>query len=198
MSKRVKTMLMMFLDYGLCLLLSLLTLAVFAMLFKFTWANITFSTLVCLAMFGLVYSRSHRAAKSDMLYKVERSWYEGLMLVLPLAVLNFVLALAFTLIQIDLVPVRDIVVDISYSFPDNAPRVANEILLIDAITPVVRLWFAPIIGYMRESTPGALLFVVPLINLVGGFLGYIAGQKKFFLSDYIFVAKEKVKEKFNE
>ena len=119
-------------------------------------------------------------------------------MVLPVAILNFVLALGFTLIQTNLIPVRDLVVDTVYSFPDNAPRVATDMLLIDTLIPFVRLWFAPIIGYMRESTPGALLFVVPLINLAGGFLGYIAGKKKLFLSDYIFVAKEKVKEKFNE
>ena len=46
--------------------------------------------------------------------------------------------------------------------------------------------------------PAFLPFIMPILNLLAGFLGYLAGSKKIFLSDYIFVVKEKVKEKFNE
>ncbi len=198
MTNRVKTMLMLFLDYGLCLLLALLCLLGFSMLFKFTWMNILYSVFFCLVLFGLLYSRTHRAAKKDMLHKVERPWYEGLVMALPLAILNLVLALGFALIQSNVIPVRDIVLETSYSFPDNSPRVVTDFLLIDGVIPVIRFWFATLVGFMPESTNAAPLFVMPLLNLAAGLLGYVAGKKKFFLSDHIFIAKEKFKEKFNE
>ncbi len=198
MSNRVKTMLMSFFDYGLCLFLELLCLVVFSILFKYTWGNILYSVIFCLILFGMLYSRTHRAAKNDMLHKVERPTYEGLIMVLPLAIVNFVVALGFALIQSGLIPVGDIVLETVYSFPENEPRVAMDVLLIEVITPIIRLWFATLMGFMREGTNAVLLFLMPVLNLVAGFLGYIAGKKKFFLSDHIFVAKEKVKEKFNE
>lgn len=198
MSKRAKNMLMSFFDYGVCLLLELLSLFVFSMLLKYSWGNILYSVFFCLILFGLLYSRTHHAAKNDMLHKVERPTYEGLIMVLPLAIVNFIVALGFALIQCGLIPVGDIVLDTVYSFPENEPRIATDVLLIDVITPIVRVWFAALMGFMREGTNAVLLFLVPVINLAAGFLGYIAGKKKFFLSDHIFVAKEKVKEKFNE
>lgn len=198
MSNRAKTMLMSFFDYGVCLFLELLCLIVFSVLFKYSWGNILYSVFFCVVMFGMLYSRTHRAAKNDMLHKVERPTYEGLIMVLPLAILNFVLALGFTLIQTGLIPVGDIVIETVYSFPENEPRVAMDVLLIEVITPIIRVWFAALTGFMRAGTNAALLFIMPVLNLVAGLLGYIAGKKKFFLSDHIFVAKEKVKEKFNE
>lgn len=198
MSNRAKTMLMSFFDYGVCLFLELLCLIVFSVLFKYSWGNILYSVFFCVVMFGMLYSRTHRAAKNDMLHKVERPTYEGLIMVLPLAILNFVLALGFTLIQTGLIPVGDIVIETVYSFPENEPRVAMDVLLIEVITPIIRVWFAALTGFMRVGTNAALLFIMPVLNLVAGLLGYIAGKKKFFLSDHIFVAKEKVKEKFNE
>lgn len=198
MTNRVKTMLWLLFDYALCLFLAFVCMFAFSIILKFTWGNILYSAFFCVVLFGLLYSRTHRAAKNDMLHKVERPWYEGLIMVLPLAILNFVLALGFTLIQTNVVPVRDVVVDTVYSFPDNAPREATNVLLIDVLTPVVRAWFAILVGFMREGTKAALLFVMPVLNLAAGLLGYIAGRKKFFLSDHVFTAKEKVKEKFNE
>ncbi len=198
MTNRVKTMLMLFFDYALCLFLAFVCMFAFSMILKYAWVGLLYSAFFCIVLFGMLYTRTHRAAKKDILHKVERSPYEGLIMVLPLAILNLVLALGFALIQSNVIPVRDLVIDTVYSFPENAPREATDILLIEPITWGIRGWFVVLVGFMREGTNAALLFVMPALNLVAGLLGYIAGQKKFFLSDHVFVAKEKVKEKFNE
>ncbi|MBR7163522.1 MAG: hypothetical protein IKD21_00920 [Clostridia bacterium] len=198
MSNRVKTMLLLFCDYLLCLLLQLICLMTFSMLIKFSFGSLLYSVFFCLVLFSLLYSRTHFAAKKDLLKKVKRPIYEGFIIALPLAAFNLLLAVGFSLIQSNLIPVRDIVLDTIYSFPDNAPRVATDVLLIDVLTPWIRAWFGTFLGFMQRGVPAFLPFIMPILNLLAGFLGYLAGSKKIFLSDYIFVVKEKVKEKFNE
>ncbi len=198
MSNRVKTMLLLFCDYLLCLLLQLICLMTFSMLIKFSLGSLLYSVFFCLVLFSMLYSRTHFAAKKDLLKKVKRPIYEGFIMALPLAAFNLLLAVGFSLIQSNLIPVRDIVLDTLYSFPDNAPRVATDVLLIDVLTPWIRAWFGTFLGFMQQGVPAFLPFIMPILNLLAGFLGYLAGSKKIFLSDYIFVVKEKVKEKFNE
>ena len=199
MNNRIKTMLLLFGDYLICLLLQLLCLLAFSMLLKYQWGNVVYSVFLTFILFGMIYSRTHRAAKRDMLLKTERSMGEGFIMALPLTIFNFLIALAFLLIQSNIIPIRDMVVNTVYSFPENEPRVVTDILLIDYVTPIVRAWFRSLVGFMKSGTTSApQLFLVPALNLVAGGVGYIAGRKKFFLSDHLFVAKEKVKEKFNE
>ncbi len=198
MKNRKKTSLMLFVDYLICLLLQVLCMMAFAMILKYNWGNAIYSIFFIFINFGMLYARTHRAAKTDRLQKSQRTHFEGVYMALPLAIVNFVFALGFFLIQSNVIPVRDLVVNTVYGFPENEPRVMTEILLIDYITPVVRLWFSAFMGFMQGKTPAGLLFLMPLINLVAGGAGYVAGEKKFFLSEHIFVAKEKVKEKFNE
>ncbi len=199
MTNRKKAMLMMFADYLLCLLLQLFGLFIFAWMLSYSWGYPAYSALFSLILFGLLYSRAHNTAKRDLKQKdLHRTAAEGLILATPLAAFNLLLILLFALIQSNIIPIRDIVMNTVYSFPDNEPRVATDVLLIDYITPFIRIWFGMLIGFMQENTSALLLLLNPVLTLAAGFLGYLAGRRKFYLSDLIFSAKEKVKDKFNE
>ncbi len=199
MSNRVKTMLMTFVDYLLCVVLQLLGMFIFSWLLNFSWGYMAYSLIFALILFGMLYSRTHNAAKRDLRKKENRPGLsEGIMMVLPLAALNLFLILIFGLIQFNVVPVRDLVVSTVYTFPDNEPRIMTEISLYESIVPFIRIWFGVLVGFMSEKTSVLVLLLMPILNLAAGFLGYLAGTKKFFLSDVLFTTKEKVKEKFNE
>ncbi len=198
MSNRKKTMLMMFVDYLICLLLELFGLIVFAWMLNFSWGYPAYSVLFTLVLFGMLYSRAHNAAERNRKRKELKPVTEGLLLAVPLTVFNLLVILIFTLMQYNIIPVRDVLMNTLYSFPDDAPRVVTKLYLIDYITPIVRVWFGHLVGFMQEGTSPLLLLISPLITLAASFAGYFAGMKQFYISDVIFKTKEKVKEKFNE
>ena len=199
MTNRKKTMLMMFVDYLICVLVQVVALLFLSWLLKYNWGFPLYSGLMCLVVFGFVYSRAHRAAKKDMLYKDLKNIYtEGLLLTLPLAIFNVLVIGIYVAFVYDIIPYGDAVINITYSFPENLPRVKTVVRLLDYITPVVRLWFGSVVGFMGEKTSVGVLFLVPIVNLIGGLAGYFAGAKKFFISEKIFKAQNKLKDKFNE
>lgn len=198
MPNRKKTMLMMFVDYLICLLVQLLGLFVLSWMLQYDWGGPVYSIIFCLLLFGLIYSRAHSKAERDLKRKSLQPAYEGLLLALPLAAFNLILILLFALIQKNIIPIGNIVTNTVYTFPDNEPRIATDILLMDYITSGIRIWFGTLLGFMSDKTSAALLLISPAITLLAGFCGYWAGGHKFFISEVIFSAKEKVKDKFNE
>ncbi len=198
MSIRKKTMLMLFVDYVVCLAIQFLFLLLSTWMFKTDWVFKAYSLVFCLVLFGKLYSRTHKAAKRDLLHKELKPLTEGLMMAAPLAIFNLLVILFFALVKSNILPIRDMVVQSYYTFPDNEPRVITEIFFIDSLTTIVRAWFGYLIGFCQNQTPVILLLVSPIIILAAGFLGYAAGSKKFYLSELIYNTKEKVKTKFNE
>lgn len=199
MSNRKKTMFFLLGDYLFCLVLQLIAMAAFYKIFNYAWGMYAYTIFFLALLFTSIYRRTWRAAKRDLHIKENRpGMHEGLIMVLPLVIINLLIATVYGLIQANVIPIRDIVVNTVYSFPDYEPRIARDVLLLDKITPWVRFWFSSLLAFMRDKTPVAILFILPALNLFAGILGYIAGRKKFFFSEHVFVAKEKVKEKFNE
>ncbi len=199
MSNRGKTILLTFVDHLLCMVLQLFGLFAFSWLLNSVWGSVIYSVVFTLILFGMLYARVHNAAKRDLRKKENcPGLSEGILMVLPLCVFNLFIVLIFGLIQSNIIPIRDIVVNTVYTFPDNEARVMTEVLLYDSIVPFVRIWFGVLVGFMQEETSAWILLLMPILNLLAGFLGYLAGTKKFFLSELLFKAKEKVKEKFNE
>ncbi|MBE7048927.1 MAG: hypothetical protein E7393_06135 [Ruminococcaceae bacterium] len=199
MSTRKKTMLMMFADYAECLIWQLLGLFILSWMLKFSWGDAAYSLIFCIVFFSHIYSRAHRAAKRDSHYKdLRRTPAEGLLLATPLAVFNLLLIVIFALIQKNIIPIRNIVITTTYSFPDNEPRIATDILLIDYLSIFVRFWFGMLAGFIKEKLSWSLLLLVPLLTALGGFLGYFAGRKKYYFSETLVKTITKVKDKFNE
>jgi len=199
MTNRKKSMLLMFVDYLICVLVQVVALLFLSWLLKYDWGFLVYSVLMCLVVFGFIYSRAHKAAKKDLLHKDTKNMYtEGLLLALPLAVFHLLVIGIYAAFLYRIIPFADAVVNITYSFPDNLPRVKTMIRVIDYVTPVVRLWFGSVIGFMGDKTSVGALLLVPLVNLLGGMAGYFAGAKKFFISEKVFKVQNKIKDKFNE
>lgn len=198
MSIRKKTMLMLFVDFLLCILIQLIGLFVLSWVLKYSWGYPVYSIAFCLTLFGMQYSRVHNAAERALKRKEIKPVYEGLIMALPLVIFNVLIILLFVLMQSNVIPGRDVIVATFYNFPDDAPREVTHVYLLDYVISGIRVWFGHLVGFMKVETPAAILLISPLITLAAGFLGYMAGGKKFYLSELIYKVQEKVKEKFNE
>ena len=83
MSQRIKSMLMMFVDYGICLLLQILGIFALSLVESFSWGYPVYSLLFCLVIFIYCYVRTHKAGR---LIDAKKSLWEGLIIALPLTV----------------------------------------------------------------------------------------------------------------
>ncbi|MBR6728752.1 MAG: hypothetical protein IKL80_01200 [Clostridia bacterium] len=199
MQNRTKSSLFMFLDYLLSLLLQFFGLFLFSWVLANDWGTVFYSAIFTLVLFGLIYSRAHKAAIKDVKHKELRPVYtEGLHLAAPLAVFNLIIVVLYALLDAGIIPAKDVLVQTLYSFPDNQPRFATEVFLFDYIVPVVRLWFGSLVGFIGSATPALVLLINPAVILAGGFAGYLAGTKKLYISEKIAEIIQKIKEKFNE
>ena len=196
-----KSSLMMFLDYLLVLILSVFGLLFLSWMFEFSWGYTVYSILFSLIFFGMIYSRSWITAKKELKNKEKAPrLIDGILISLPFAIFNLIVIAAFSLIFYNIIPVRDNVVNIFYSFQPNEARVRNEVTLIENIIPIIRIWFAPFIGFMQwaNETSPLIMLMSPMITIGASLLGYFLGMKKYYISDGIAGVTEKVKEKFYE
>jgi len=199
MTNRKKTALFMFVDYLICLLLQLIGLIIFSWMLNFSWGYFVYSVLSSLVLFGLIYSRAHGAAQKDIRHKELKSpLTEGLLLVAPLVIFNLLIIGVYALLAANIIPASFVLIKILYSFPENQPRVATEVFLLDYITPFVRIWFGTLVGFLGDKTSPLCLLISPAITLLAAFCGYFAGSRKFFISNTIVKVQKKIKNKFNE
>lgn len=196
-----KSSLFMFLDYLLVLFLSVFGIFIFSWMLEFSWGYPVYSVIFTLVFFGMIYSRSWKTAKKELKNK-ERvpKLTDGILVALPFAIFNVVVIIAFALVFYNIIPIRDNVVNIFYSFEPNEARVRNEVTLIENLIPIVRIWFAPFIGFMQTAnkTSPLIMLLSPVLTIGASVLGYFLGMKKYYISDSIVNVTEKVKEKFNE
>ena len=197
-----KNSLLMFADYLLVLLLCLFGIMVFSWMLSFSWGYAAYSVIFSLLFFGMIYSRSWKTAKKELKNKERQPRLtDGLLLSLPFAVFNLLIIAFYALVLYDIIPIRDNVMNIVYSFAENEPRVRSEITFISYVTPLVRIWFAPLIGFMQtggDETSPLIMLISPVLTVAASVLGYYLGMRKYYLSDNIVKVSEKVKEKFNE
>ena len=191
---------MVFVDYLLTLLLAVLGVFFLAPVLKQSWGMPVYSLLCSLFLFGFVYSRLWKKAKSDLKYDRENMGVKkALRLVTPSVIFFLVIAALFALIRYNIIPIRDMVIGEKYILVENQPRVMQEVYLFDNIAPFIRLLFPMVIGFQPSTETLAWpLFLVPVIMIAGGILGYIAGAGQFVLSEYIISKKQKLIDKFNE
>lgn len=189
-----------FVDYLLIIVFSLLGLMILAWMLGNPIGEAVYSTIFTLVLFGLIYSRAWNTAKRDIkTYNNEQPyWYKGLIMCIPLLAFNLLIAGLFALVQANIIPVRDIVVSATYSFPENEARQLVETTFGMAVTPFVRVYFSNLVGFLGGGTPPVVLFAGQLVIPVAAFLGYYAGMRKFYLSEVITKTSGKVKDKFNE
>ncbi len=195
-----KCKLMLFADYLIVLVLSLFGLMIFSWLLQYSWGFPLYSVVFTLIYFGMIYSRCWNKAKSDLKYhKEDLRYVRAFRLVLPLTVTLLVLIALFALIQYNIIPIRDLVTSVRYVIEENQPRRAENVVLFSTIVPVMRVLFAFVNGFQPlDSTQTAVFLIAPAVTVAAGFAGYYAGLRKFYLSEVIFKAQQKAKDKFNE
>ena len=195
-----KCVLMMFVEFLLTLLISMFGFMLLSWTFDYSWGIKVYSVIFTLVFFAFVYCRMWNKAKSDIKYqKGNLNLKHAFKLILPFAAFLAIIVTLFGLIKLNVIPIRDIVVDVQYILEENQPRQIHEVLLIDNLNLIMRALFIFLIGFLSPNNASVLvLFIAPAIVVVAGLAGYFAGMKKFYLSDVIAQTQQKVKDKFNE
>ena len=184
MSNRVRTMLLFFVDYLVCIVFQIFGLVFLSWALDFPWVDPVYSILFSLVLFARVYRRGNKAAGRDLRnHEKKPLFFDGLLMVLPLVVFQLVIIFAYRWVQGN--PLGGTVVNVIYSFPDNLPRVAKEITLAESLVPYLRIWFGSVMGFMGQGFSALVALLVPLSHVLAGFFGYLAGLKHFYILDFL-------------
>lgn len=194
-----KCKLMLFADYLLAILISVLGFMVFSWMLSVPLGAWLYSVVMSLVFFGLIYSRCWKKARSDLKYQEAKGIGDILKLVAPVTIVFLIVIVIFVLVKYNIIPIRDIVTDVRYIIEDNQPRQKVEILMYDSFVQVYRLIFLFLIGFHPlDDVSVSALMIAPLFCVLGGISGYYAGLKNFYLTSLIDKTGQKVKDKFNE
>ncbi len=184
MSNRVKTMLLFFVDYLLCIVYQLLGMLLLSWALDFSWTMPVYSILFTLVLFSQMYRRGKKAAGKDLRnHEKKPLLFDGLLMVLPLVLFQLAIILGYVWLKTS--PVGSTVVQVIYSFPDNLPRAIKEITLSQSLVPYLRIWFGSIMGFMGRGFSVPIALLVPLSHLLAGTFGYLAGLKRVYILDII-------------
>lgn len=190
---------MLFADYLLALLISVLGFMVFSWMLSSLSGAFLYSVVMSLVFFGLVYSRCWKKARSDLKYQEAKGISGILKLIAPITIVFLIVIAIFALIKYNIIPIRDIVTDVRYVIEDNQPRQKVEIFLYDSFVQAYRLIFLFLLGLHPQDDVSVLaLLIAPMFCVLGGISGYYAGLKNFYFTSFIDKTGKKVKDKFNE
>lgn len=171
----------------------------FLLLFGSWIVNPVFSTIATILMLvvlsGFVYSRMWKLTRKNALYKLGLTVKDAVKFVLPLVIFEVVLIAFYCLCEEGIIPLQDIIVKSYYKFPENAPREFIKVSVFDYIGPVIKVWFAYLVGV---ASKGYILFIAPVLTLISAIVGFRFGTDNKQVQEYYINATEKVKKKFNE
>ncbi len=186
-----------FLDNIWAVLISLLFAMFFGSWLTYKPFGFAMGIALTLIMCGFIYSRMWKLSRKNTQYSLGLTQSAGLKFVLPLTIFHVLLILYFMLADAGIVALKEEIIKIYYTFPDNLPREAVYISSFDYLTVFVKVWFAYFNSF-SQNTNGLYLLFAPVLVLASGTLGFKLGaQNKEMLNKYMEVTK-KVKDKFNE
>ena len=186
-----------FLDNIWAVLISLLFTMFFGSWLTYKPFGFAMGIALTLIMCGFIYSRLWKLSRKNTQYNLGLTQSAGLKFVLPLAIFHVLLILYFMLADAGIVTLKEEIIKMYYTFPDNLPREPVYISSFDYLTVFVKFWFAYFIPF-SQNTHGFLLLFAPVLVLASGMLGFKLGtENKEVLNEYIKVTK-KAKDKFNE
>ncbi len=186
-----------FLDNIWAVLISLLFTMFFGSWLMYKPFGFAMGIALTLIMCGFIYSRMWKLSRKNTQYNLGLTQSAGLKFVLPLAIFHLLLIVYFMLAQAGIVALKEEIIKIYYTFPDNLPREAVYVSSFDYLLVFVKFWFAYFISFSR-NTHGLLLLLAPILVLASGLLGFKLGaENKEMLNGYTTVTK-KIKDKFNE
>jgi len=70
-----------------------------------------------------------------------------------------------------------------------------DVSLFEYIAAFIKIWFFYLIGITQN---GLVLFLAPVISLIGATLGFYMGKDNKQILEYLYNLTEKAKKKFNE
>jgi len=184
-----------FLDNLLAVLITLGVLLLFGSWFYSRAFNTIATIILILITGGLFYSRMWKLSRSNNLRKYGLNVLSSVKFMLPLVIFEVIIIAFYCLCEANIIPLKDIIVKTYYQFPDNLPRVKVDVSLFEYIAAFIKIWFFYLIGITQN---GLVLFLAPVISLIGATLGFYMGKDNKQILEYLYNLTEKAKKKFNE
>ena len=184
-----------FLDNLVAVGISFLLLILFGNWFNSpTFASIaTFFMLFTLC--GRIYVRMWNLSRKNTRYHYGLDKNDFLKFILPLVIFDLVIVIFYCLCELNVIPLKNIIVATYYTFPDNAKRELVEISLFEYIAPCVKAWFSYLICILHN---GFVFFIAPILSFVSAMLGFKLGAKDKQIINVFLKVTQKAKDKFNE
>lgn len=191
---RNKLKALIFGDYGVNLLASLLGIIAFSFIFNFRFGSYLYSIIFCLTLFLFIYYRGSTAAKIDLRTN-EASIKKAFELAMPLSATLICVIAVYSLFYYDILPAKAVVIKTAVLQDGNTV----SLYLFDVISVFVRLLFFNVTGFAKNAAANPILLLIsPGVVLLSTLSGYYFGMKKIYISEYLIKAKNFLISKFNE
>lgn len=165
-----------------------------------TWLSIpavgaiaTFFTLLTLC--GRTYVRMWKLSQKNTLRQYGLTKNDFMKFALPIVIIDLVLIVFYLLCEYNIIPLKDIVTNTYYTFPDNLPREIKTTTAFEYAGLVVKLWFF----FLTLIAKNVYVFLLaPVLSFLSIMLGYKLGAKSKEITNVFVKVTEKAKKKFNE
>ena len=169
-------------------------------LFFGNWfSNPTFSAIgtffMLFTLCGRIYVRMWNLSRKNTRYHYGLTQNNFIGFILPLVIFDLVIIIFYCLCEYNIIPVKSIIVDSYYIFPDEAKREFVTVSLFEYITPWVRAWFSYLVFILRNAF---VLFLAPVLSFISAFLGFKLGASDKQIINVFLKITQKAKDKFNE
>ncbi len=195
--KRKRYYFLPFLDNLFAVLISLLIMMFFGSWLKFRLFGMIAGVVATLTMCGFIYSRMWKLSRKNTQYNLGLGKSDFMKFLLPIVLFHLVLIVYFLLAQSGIIPLKDEIIKIYYTFPDNLPREAVYITTLDYLAIFVKFWFAYFLHFSQNLNPWFYL-AAPILVFVSGMLGFHMGAKNKEMLHAYGKLVDKAKDKFNE
>ena len=153
----------------------------------------TFFTLFTLC--GRTYVRMWKLSQKNTLRNYGITKNDFMKFALPIVIIDLVLIVFYLLCEYNIIPLKEVITNTYYTFPDNLPREIKTNTAFEYVGLVVKLWFF----FLTLIAKNVYVFLLaPSLSFLSIMLGYKLGAKNKEITNVFVKVTEKAKEKFNE
>ena len=153
----------------------------------------TFFTLFTLC--GRTYVRMWKLSQKNTLRNYGITKNDFMKFALPIVIIDLVLIVFYLLCEYNIIPLKEVITNTYYTFPDNLPREIKTNTAFEYVGLVVKLWFF----FLTLIAKNVYVFLLaPALSFLSIMLGYKLGAKNKEITNVFVKVTEKAKEKFNE
>ncbi len=175
--------------------LSLLFIFIFGSWYNNAIFRAAMTLVSILFLCGFIYSRMWKLSKKNVQRKWGLKFSDFVKFMLPLIIFEVVIIVFYCLCEANIIPLREIVTETYFDFPENLPRELVSVTVFDYVAPAITLWFSYLSGVAAN---GFVFLLAPVLSMGSAMVGFWLGKDGRELQNYYIKASDKIKDKFNE